>query len=122
MQELAPPEPEREDPFEGAEAEAAEPAAVVEQEPEEETEAGEAAAGDAEMADAEPKQAEEDVDVVELLEEETVHMPASQDDPGTCWTTCTLPACTNRGKHLRVIHFGMLWLGTASCNNMSNLT
>ena len=84
MQELAPPEPKQEeDPFEGAEAEAAEPAAGVKQEPEEEAEGGEAAAGDTEMADAEPKQAEEDAEVVELLEDEAVHMPASQDDPGT---------------------------------------
>ena len=91
VQELSPPEPKEEDPFEGVEAEATEPAAVVKEEPEgEETEGGEAAAEDTEMADAEPKQAEDDAEVVELLEEEAVHMPASQDDPGTC---PSFPAC-----------------------------
>ena len=76
MQELAPPEPKQEDPFEDAEAEAAEPAAAVKQEPGQETESGEAVAGDADMAD------EEGAEVIDILEDEAVHMPATQDDPG----------------------------------------
>ena len=83
VQELAPQEPKKEDPFEDAEAEAAEPPAAVKQEPDEEREGGEAAARDAEMADAGPEQAEKDAEVVDIPEDEVVHMPASQDDPGT---------------------------------------
>lgn len=82
MQELAPPEPKQEDPFEDAEAEAPEPAAAAKEEPGKEAEGGEAAGGDAEMADAEPEQAKEDAEVIDIPEDEAVHMPASQDDPG----------------------------------------
>ena len=84
MQELAPPEPKKEDPFEGMEAETAELATGVKQEPEEDAQVGQAASEDAEMADAAPEEAVESAEVEELPEEEAVHMPASQDDPGLC--------------------------------------
>ena len=69
MQELTPEEPKKEDPFEGAEVEAAESAAEVKAEPAEDAQAGPAA--------------DTDDDMEKVPEEEVVHMPASQDDPGT---------------------------------------
>jgi len=85
MQELTPEEPKQENPFEGAEVEAAESAAGVKAEPKEDVQAGVAADGDTEMAPAQPSQdAHKDDDLEMMPEGEVVHMPATQDDPGKC--------------------------------------
>lgn len=80
MQELAPEEPKEEDPFNGIEAEeAAESAAEVKEEPEQDLQAG---MEDADMVPAQPEQECKDAGMEEVPDEETVHMPATQDDPG----------------------------------------
>ena len=83
MQELAP-EEVKEDPFESGEAgEAAEAGPQVKAEPEEAAMTGGAAVGSGESAEADGALPEEDRHAeVEVPQEEAVHMPATQGDPG----------------------------------------
>jgi len=57
----------------------------VKAEPKEDVQAGAAADRDTEMAPAEPSQDADKNDDMEMVpEEEVVHMPVTQDDPGKC--------------------------------------